>query len=38
MNVKVPGESESLRSSTCWAFMVVVLVGMLAFFRRRGFL
>jgi magnesium transporter len=38
MNVKVPGEGESLPFFYVLGVMVVVLVGMLAFFRRRGFL
>jgi magnesium transporter len=38
MNVKVPGEGESAPFYLVLAFMVVVLVGMLTFFRRRGFL
>jgi magnesium transporter len=38
MNVHVPGEGESMAFYAVLVFMVVVLVGMLAFFRRRGFL
>jgi magnesium transporter len=38
MNVKVPGEGDSAAFYAVLAFMLVVLVGMLTFFRRRGFL
>ena len=38
MNVKVPGESQSLPFYLILTLMLVVLIGMLWFFRRRGFL
>ncbi len=38
MNVQVPGESEPLPFYGILGLMIVVLVGMLWFFRRRGFL
>ncbi len=38
MNVKVPGDGNATAFYLVLAFMVVVLIGMLTFFRRRGFL
>ena len=38
MNVHVPGEGDTVAFYAVLVFMVVVLIGMLAFFRRRGFL
>ena len=38
MNVHVPGEGESLPFFLIIGAMILVLVGMLWFFRRRGFL
>jgi len=38
MNVRVPGEGDSAAFYAVLALMLVVLVGMLTFFRRRGFL
>src|SRR3712207_9596645 len=38
MNVHVSGESVSIAFYAVHVFMIVVLIGMLAFFRRRGFL
>ena len=38
MNVKVPGDGSSPAFYLVLALMLVVLIGMLAFFRRRGFL
>ena len=38
MNVHVPGEGDSDRVLVMIALMVVLLGGMVAYFRRRGFL
>jgi magnesium transporter len=38
MNVRVPGQDQSVPFYAILALMLVVLVGMLWFFRRRGFL
>ena len=38
MNVKVPGESDSTAFFVVIGFMVIVLGGLLALFRRRGWL
>jgi Mg2+ and Co2+ transporter CorA len=38
MNVHVPGESDLSAFYAVIAFMAVVLVGMVLYFRKRGFL
>ena len=38
MNVKVPGEANATAFYLVLVLMLVVLIAMLAFFRRRGFL
>ena len=38
MNVGVPGEGRTRRSGSWSASMVVLLAGMLGFFRKRGWL
>ena len=38
MNVRVPGEQNMTAFYVVIAFMVVVLVGVIVYFRKRGFL
>jgi magnesium transporter len=38
MNVHVPGEQDTTAFYIVLAFMVLILGGMIAYFRKRGFL